>query len=180
MSLLRKITELVDKDVAANSKPLSIIGIAIPFVPFMIFVDGSPADRYPLLSALALAAGCGWGLFVMWRYARHLRTKLSQSRKAIGSKNTWLVMIATVIFILLVATGNIWLANQIGWPEAYGFNCHGRGCILQDMIHSPKLLERGNVYELGLFVLLWLLPTCLVGVLIYALIKRLSRRDPIQ
>jgi len=56
MKLLRKITELVDKDVAANSKPISMIGAAIPFLPFMVFVDGAPADSYPVLSGTAFAA----------------------------------------------------------------------------------------------------------------------------
>ena len=75
--VFRKVTELVDKDVAANSKPISLLGMAIPFVPFM-FVDGAPADRYPLLGGPVFAVSIGWGLFVMWRKVRHVR---SETRK---------------------------------------------------------------------------------------------------
>lgn len=178
--MLRKITELVDKDVAANSKPISIIGMAIPFVPFMIFVDGPPAGSYPMLAALALTASICWGLFVMWRYLRHLRLELASPRKALGSVRFWLLTLGTVLFILLLAAGNIWLSGKIGWPEAYGFDCHGRGCFFQDLAHSPQLLRGGSMYELGLFALLWLLPAFIVGVLIYALLKHLSRRNHIR
>ncbi|WP_324749614.1 hypothetical protein SH591_13925 [Sphingomonas sp. LY54] len=98
VGLLRKITALVDKDVAANSKPISIIGTAIPFVPFMIFVDGPPADSYPVLGGLALAASICWGLFVMWRYLRHLQPKLAGPRKALGSARLWLLIVGAVLF----------------------------------------------------------------------------------
>lgn len=174
--LFRKITELVDKDVSSNSKPISIIGMAIPFVPFMIFVDGAPADSYPVLAGLALAASICWGLFVMWRYLRHLQVELAGHRKALGSVRFWLLVVGTVGVILLLAAGDIWLSDKIGWPEAYGFDCHGRGCFFENLAHSPRLLRGGNIYELGLFALFWLLPAFLVAVLIYALFKRSSRR----
>lgn len=176
MRLFRKITELVDKDVASNSKPISIIGIAIPFVPFMIFVDGAPADSYPVLAGLALAASTCWGLFVMWRYLRHLQVELAGTRETLGSVKFWLLVVGTVVFILLLAAGDMWLSDKIGWPEAYGFDCHGRGCFFEDLAHSPRLLRGGSAYELGLFALLWLLPAFLAGVLVYALFKRFSRR----
>ena len=180
MRLLRNITELVDKDVAANSKPISIVGVVIPFVPFMIFVDGAPADSYPLLAGLALASSICWGLFVMWRYLRHLQLELAGPRKVLGSVRFWLLMVGTVLFILLLAAGDIWLSDKIGWPERYGFGCRGRGCFFEDLAHSPQLLRGGSMYELALFALLWLLPAIIVGVLIYALFKRLNRRDHIR
>lgn len=180
MRLLRKITELVDKDVAANSKPISIIGIALPVVPFMIFVEGAPVDRYPVLAGLAFTASICWGLFVMWRYIRHARVKLRAARNTVGAGTTWVVIVGTVLFILLIAAGDIWLSSKIGWPEAYGFDCHGRGCFFQDLIHSPKLLQGGSAYELGLFILLWSLPACVFGVLAYVLVKRLSRRNNLR
>lgn len=54
--MLRRIIELVDKDVATNSRPISTIGAVIPVVPFMIFVDGAPFDKYPVLGGSAFAA----------------------------------------------------------------------------------------------------------------------------
>jgi hypothetical protein len=39
LNLMIKITEFVDKDVAENSKPVSMIGIVIPWLPFMFFVE---------------------------------------------------------------------------------------------------------------------------------------------
>ena len=37
LKMLRRITELVDRDVAANPKPISMIGVVIPFIPFTIY-----------------------------------------------------------------------------------------------------------------------------------------------
>lgn len=178
--LFRTITELVDKDVAANSKPISIIGILLPFVPFMIFVDGAPANSYPVLAGLALAVSISWLSFVTWRYVRHLRMKLAGTRKSLGTFRFWVLVSGTVLFIMLFAMGGIWLSEKIGWPEAYGFACHGRGCFFQDLANSPMLLRGGSAYELGLFALLWLFPAFLIGLLIYALFKRLKRDDHIR
>lgn len=76
--VFRKVTELVDKDVASGIKPISLLGMGIPFVPFIILHDGAPVDSYPVLSGLAFAASIGWGLFVMWRMVRHVK---SETRK---------------------------------------------------------------------------------------------------
>lgn len=178
MTLLEKIIRLVDRDVAANSKPISSIGMVIPFVPFMIWVDGAPVDSYPVLSAVALATSIAWGLFVMWRIMLHFKIQLAPHRQTLGSRKFWLLIIGTVFFIVLSAAGAIWLSGQIGWPEDYGFYCHGR-CLFEDLANSPKLLSGGSPLELALFVLIWALPTFLVGVLIYALVKRYTRGDPI-
>lgn len=145
----------------------------------MIFVDGAPADSYPVLAGLALATSICWGSFVMWRYLRHVWADLAESRKTLESLRFWLLVAGTVLFILLLAAGEMWLSDKVGWPEAYGFDCHGRGCFIQDLIHSPKLLRGGSVYEFGLFALLWALPAILVGVLVYAAFKRLSRGNHI-
>ncbi|MCJ8156107.1 hypothetical protein [Sphingomonas sp. LaA6.9] len=177
--MLRRVIELVDKDVAANSKPISLIGMIIPFVPFMIFVDSAPADSYPVLGGVALAASIGWGLFVMWRLLRQLKTEFLGYRKTLGAMRLWALGVGTVLFILLLAAADIWLSNKIGWPEAYGFDCRGRGCYFQDLAHSPKLLHGGSVYELGLFCLLWLLPACVVVGVIFALFRR-RRRNAIE
>ena len=51
-----------------------------------------------------------------------------------------------------------WLARHIGWPEAFGFRCHGRGCWIDDLYYSPQLLKAGNGYALALFALIWSIP----------------------
>lgn len=114
VELLRKITELVDKDVAANSKPISIIGMIVPFVPFIIFVDGAPADSYPILGGLALALSLSWGAFVMWRVLRYTRIELQGLGYVMGSARFWRLLIGTLLLIALVAAALMWFENPIG------------------------------------------------------------------
>ena len=107
--------------------------------------------------------------------------EMSSYAAVLGPSRFWLLIAGTLVFIALFAGANIWLSDKIGWPEAYGFSCHGRGCWIDDLSHSPMLLRGGSSYELGLFALIWTLPSFLVGCLIYAAIKRLgSKRDKIQ
>ena len=112
--MLRKITELVDRDVAANSRPISMIAAAIPFVPFMIFVDGAPADHYPVLGGLALGASFCWLAFVMWRVFRHTRTELEGYGYVAGSARFWRLMIGTVLLIAAATAALMWAQDQIG------------------------------------------------------------------
>ena len=91
---------------------------------------------------------------------------------AFGWRRLWALLVGTVAFILLFAGIDMWLSNKIGWPEAYGFECSGRGCLVSDLIHSPELLRGGNGYELGLFALLWLFPAIIVVCAIFAIFKR--------
>ncbi|WP_411341853.1 hypothetical protein V6U71_08635 [Sphingopyxis sp. J-6] len=172
MSLFRRVLNLVDKDVAANSKPISLAGMIIPFLPFMLFTDGPPIKNYPVLSGLALTTSVGWGLFVLWRLLRHLKGELRPHYEAYGAARIWSIMVGTIIFILLLVAGQIGFANKIGWPEAYGFDCHGRGCLLQDLYHSPSLLSGGSFYELALFAFLWAVPVIIVAAIAYALFKK--------
>lgn len=180
MKLLQKVTELVDADIASGGKPISIVGVAVPFLPFMIFVEGPPADSFPVLAAVALAVSICWGLFVMWRYLRYAKGELSVSYTSLGPLRFSLIIAGTILLILLIAAGDIWLSDKIGWPEAYGFSCHGRGCYIQDLTHSLKLLRGGSAYELGLFALIWWLPALIVCILIYALFRWRSRRNSTQ
>ena len=113
MKLLRMVTELVDKDVAANSKPISIIGMFIPVLPFLLFVDGPPLDSYPILGSLALAASGAWLLFVMWRVMRHGATELKGYGYVIGSARFWRLVIGTLLLIALVSAAAMWLDNKI-------------------------------------------------------------------
>jgi hypothetical protein len=105
---------LVDRDVAANYKPISLIGMIIPFLPFIIFVDGAPADSYPLLGAFALALSLGWGSFVMWRLLRQTRTKLEGYGYVIGSARFWRLIIGTLLLIALVSAILMWFEAKIG------------------------------------------------------------------
>ena len=113
MTLLRKITELVDKDVAANGKPISIVAAALPFVPFMIFVDGAPADSYPVLAGLALVASLCWLAFVLWRALRHTRAELEGYGYVFGSARFWRLMLGTALLIAVATAAVMWLQNRI-------------------------------------------------------------------
>lgn len=105
--------------------------------------------------------------------------EMSGYRSQLGSLAFWTLIVGTVVFILLFAGADIWLSSKIGWPDAYGFHCQGRGCWIENLSHSPKLLAGGNKYELGLFALLWSLPAVSVAFVLYALVKR-KRRSRIQ
>lgn len=75
--LLRKITELVDTNIADRAGKISILGMAIPLVPFM-FVDGAPIERFPKLAALSFVASITWLIFVTWRgVLYYIRSRLS-------------------------------------------------------------------------------------------------------
>ncbi len=103
MNLLRQLTDLVDRDVAANSKPLSLLGMIVPMLPFMLFVDGAPADRFPVLTSLAFAAGVAWALFVMWRVIRHMNGEMAKSGYEPGSAHYWKMLLGVIGAILIAA-----------------------------------------------------------------------------
>lgn len=99
-------------------------------------------------------------------------SELKGYRDAFGSLRFWTLLIGTVLFILLFAGADMWLSNEIGWPDSYGFQCRGRGCWIEYLAHSPSLLRGGSVYELALFALLWSMPAIVAGCVIFALLKR--------
>ena len=102
-------------------------------------------------------------------------SELRGYHKALGPVRFWAMLIGTVLVVLLLAGADVWLSDKIGWPEAYGFQCRGRDCWIQNWMHSPKLLRGGSAYELSLFALLWWMPTVVVGCAIYGLRRRLGR-----
>lgn len=106
--MLRRITELVDRDVEANNKPISLIGAVIPFVPLMLFVDGAPIDSYPLMGGAALATSVCWVLFVTWRMLRHTRAKLEGYGYTIGSSRFWRLIIVTGLLIAIITAMITW------------------------------------------------------------------------
>ena len=111
MNLLLKVTELVDKDIAENSKPISLIVLIIPWLPFMFFVEGPPADTHPVLSGIALAASTGWLLFVLSRVYRYTKRELAPHHKSLGPTRFWTLMAGTLVAILLIAAVLMWLES---------------------------------------------------------------------
>lgn len=97
----------------------------------------------------------------------------------LGPFRFWAILTGTVLAILLLAGADMWLSDKIGWPEAYGFQCRGRGCLIENWMNSPKLLWGGSASELALFALLWWMPVVVVGCCFYALLRR-RRRNRIQ
>ena len=108
MSLWSKITELVDRDVARN-RPISLMGVIVPWIPFMLFVKGPPIDTHPVLAELALGASFGWLLFVVFRMARYTRKQLEPSYKSLGAVRFWMMMAGTVVVIGLIAAVLMWV-----------------------------------------------------------------------
>jgi hypothetical protein len=113
MKPLHKIVELVDRDVAGSGKPLSLVGIIVPFLPFMLFVKGAPLDSHPVLGSLALATSIGWGVFVIWRLLRHSGVELEGYGYKIGSARFWRLTLATLTLIALAAAALMWLDNGL-------------------------------------------------------------------
>jgi uncharacterized membrane protein YhaH (DUF805 family) len=102
---------------------------------------------------------------------------LKAYHSAVGRRRFWLTMAGTLGFIAALSGLNIWLDAETGWPDAYGFHCHGRGCTFTYLYHSSLLLRGGNAYEIALFLLIWLLPACLLGIGMYALVRRWRRNS---
>jgi hypothetical protein len=74
------------------------------------------------------------------------------------------------------AAAGVWLMNQIGWPEAYGFSCRGRGCWVDHMWNSPKLLKQGRALEQLLFAHFWLIPCLTASIVGVVLLNRWLKR----
>lgn len=89
----------------------------------------------------------------------------------LGPVRFWAWFGGTILFILFVAAGQLWLSDKIGWPDSYGFHCERR-CWMRHLIHSPKLLRGSSAYELALFAWLWAIPASCAGIVLYALLKR--------
>lgn len=175
---MRLITDLVDKDIATSGKPISILVGFIPFLPFMIFVDGPPLDKYPVLGGLALSLSVGWFSFFLWRLALNLSAQRLGNGRPFGVRRSVFLMLGTVVFIIALGVCQSWFSTQIGWPEAYGFQCYGRGCFFENLAHSSLLLRGGSASELGFFIVLWTIPACTAAVLIYLLVLfRRHRRN---
>ena len=111
MNLLLKITELVDKDVAANNKPLSLLGMVIPMLPIILLSDGPPLESQPVFGAIALAASIGWGAFVGWRVFRPAKKELMPYHQSLGTTRFWTLVGGTIILIFGLAALAGWAAR---------------------------------------------------------------------
>ncbi len=80
-----------------------------------------------------------------------------------GGKRTvsqWLTAAAktALLFALLAAYALVGgaLADNIGWPEAYGFSCYRKLCVPSYIWHSNLLISTGQRAELLLFAWIWM------------------------
>jgi hypothetical protein len=83
----------------------------------------------------------------------------------------WFVVIAFAAVAWFI--GFFWLMGKLGWPESYGFTCRGKGCLLDDMWHSPALLRHHIPYELGLFMCIWMPAAAIIGPFAYRGLRKL-------
>lgn len=99
--MLKRVTELVDRDVSESGGRLSLALMAFPFLPFVLFVDGAPRDEYPVLSSFFLIASLGWGVFVFWRVLLDVGVRSKHLRSAMGPMKFWTGAIGTIFVIVL-------------------------------------------------------------------------------
>lgn len=83
-------------------------------------------------------------------------------------REQWEVMKAPIFWVIIAvlsawAALGIWLPMRIGWPDSYGFHCHGKLCWMMDVWYSPLLLHNGHFGEYALFAWIWSMPTFLVS-----------------
>ena len=85
---------------------------------------------------------------------------------------------------VLVAYGTVgWLlSDKIGWPDDYGFYCKGRSCLWIELYHSNLLLRKGHLYELLLFLWMWIIPMGMIVPAAFIVLKRWvkNRRNRIR
>lgn len=100
--------------------------------------------------------------------------ELKEYYQALGPLRFWSVIGALVAWI----GSGIWLQEAIGWPEAYGFQCRGRGCLFADIWHSPALLHHGGLLQWLLFAHFMTLPAIILITLGIVVRRRLKQRRP--
>jgi len=95
--------------------------------------------------------------------------ELKESYRKLGAARFWPLMAGTVAWIAVGAS----LAIALDFPDAYGSQCHGRGCFFSDLLHSPALLHRHSLAEIGLFLWLWSMPALVIAAFVYAGVRKL-------
>jgi len=87
---------------------------------------------------------------------------LKRHHTTAGPRLFWIAAITVVTLIANLGGLEIWLSAKTGWPDAFGFRCHGRSCMIEKLYHSPSLLRRGGSYDIALFAVLWALPALML------------------
>jgi hypothetical protein len=90
--------------------------------------------------------------------------------RKLGPVKFWSLM-AIMVGYTIVGT---WFEEETGWPDNYGFHCAGKGCLVDDMWHSPALLQHPGGYQIGLFLWIWFIPAVVVGFLVFLAKRRRS------
>ncbi len=100
--------------------------------------------------------------------------ELKEYYRTLGPLRFWSIMGVIAAWIGI----GIWLQEAVGWPEAYGFRCHGKGCLFTDIFHSPALLHHGGLLEWLLFAHFMTLPMIFLVALGVALRRKFQNRRP--
>ncbi|MEG3145040.1 hypothetical protein U1839_10305 [Sphingomonas sp. RT2P30] len=77
--------------------------------------------------------------------------QITIGNRTIGGSASWLLLTAIVLWL----GGGAILREKVGWPEHYGFQCHGRGCMIDEMGHSLALVRQGGFLPDLLFIDIW-------------------------
>jgi hypothetical protein len=101
--------------------------------------------------------------------------ELKKSCRQLGAARFGAIMLGTCVWIGIGA----WLQMTNDYPAAYGSSCH-RKCLIEDYWYSPELIRHGGGLAYALFAWLWLLPVFVIGVAIWARLRKQGRpRDRI-
>jgi hypothetical protein len=84
----------------------------------------------------------------------------------------WAGMVVGITWIAVF----VWLSIDLGWPDNYGFHCHGKGCLFVEIWHSPTLLKHNRLKEFALFMCVWTLPALVLGVWAWVGWKKLKNK----
>ncbi len=97
-------------------------------------------------------------------------TKIAQSYRTLGPLKFWSLMFGILVWIGI----GTWLSISLGWPDRYGFHCSGRGCFVEDLWYSPRLIapDHRSLMEITLFVWEWSMPAFVFAFVARALLKK--------
>jgi len=90
-------------------------------------------------------------------------SSLRETWRQMHTVQFWVVVVVIIGWVSL----GVWLQERIGWPDRYGFHCHGKGCWIDDMWHSPALIRGGHWGEYALFAWIWSLPLVVIGLILW-------------
>jgi len=102
--------------------------------------------------------------------------ELKQSYRQLGAAKFLSLMAGVLAWIALLT----WLSVKVDWPDAYGFHCSGRGCLFDDLWHSPALLQHGGIYADALFVCMWAMIVIPAAFVIWSKLRKRWRADDLS